>query len=124
MLSMFKEKEEGKALHWSMTRVVAFLAAMTLNYAILVMAAKDHVHDIAWPFCVMYIVTLLAVPIMVMFKFLQVWFTSAPAKQLLKKVLAGIEVKASDLGLSGGGGTQSQTVEVKTTTGGGDQSGV
>jgi hypothetical protein len=116
---MFKEKEDGKALHWSMTRVVAFIAAMTLNYALIVMSVHNHVHDIAWPFCVMYIVTLLAVPIMVLFKFLQALFASAPGKVLAKKVFDMLEVQASKIGV-GGSSVPSSTVTSTTEVKNGD----
>lgn len=116
MLTMFKEKDTGDRPVWSMTRVVAFLAAMTLNYAIVVMSRKDHVHDIAWPFCVMYVVTLLAVPLQMMFKLLQAWFTSNPGKQLLKTVLQGVQVKASEIALHSTPGAT--TVKTEVTQGG------
>lgn len=116
MMSMFKEKDcEGKGeAHWSMTRVVAFLAAMTLNYALIIMSTKDHVHDIAWPFCVMYVVTLLAVPLQMLFKFLQAWFTSAPGKALLKSVLEKVQASGVALGPL----NTATTVETKVTQGG------
>lgn len=114
MLSMFKEKEcDGAELpHWSMTRVVAFISALTINGTLSVMSYHNHVHDIAWPFCVMYVVTLLAVPLQMMFKFLQVWFTSAPGKQLLKSVLDKVQANGIHLGPA----TTSGTPSVKTTT--------
>lgn len=119
MLSMFKDKDDaGNAAHWSMTRVVAFLAALTINYALITMSRKDHVHDIAWPFCVMYVVTLLAVPLQMMFKFLQVWFTSAPGKLLLKSVLDKVGVHGISLNAPS---MPSTTTEMKVTTGDADK---
>jgi hypothetical protein len=114
---MFKEKDcDGhEQPHWSMTRVVAFLAALTMNWALLTMSRKDHVHDIAWPFCVMYVVTLLAVPLQMMFKFLQVWFTSAPGKALLKSVLE--KVQAHGITLGSASAPANTTVETKVTQG-------
>lgn len=112
MLSMFKEKDcDGAELpHWSMTRVVAFISACTVNAALGVMSYKDHVHDIAWPFCVMYVIVLLAVPLQMLFKFLQVWFTSAPGKVLLKAVLEKVQTHGITLG------TTPAAPNVKTTT--------
>ncbi len=75
MLSMFKEKDcEGKQeATWSMTRVIAFISGLSVNAVLMVMSYHNHVHDIAWPFCVMYVIVVLAVPIQMLFKFLQAW---------------------------------------------------
>lgn len=117
MLSMFKEKEAGQALHWSMTRVIAFISAVTMNFALVTMARLNHVHDIAWPFCWMYVITLLAVPIMVMFKFLQVWFTTGPGQTLLKQVITRIEAAGGlSLPLPSIITPPSTTVETKVTS--------
>jgi hypothetical protein len=119
MLSMFKEKDTtGGVLHWSMTRVVAFLAALSMNFALITMAKKDHVHDIAWPFCFMYIVVLLAVPIQVMFKFLQAWFGTSPGQALLKQVLE--EVKVRGIGLMSAPAASTSTVTTSTEIKSGD----
>jgi hypothetical protein len=114
MLSMFKEKDSEKgAAHWSMTRVVAFLAAITLNYALIIMANKDHVHDIAWPFCLMYIVTLLAVPVQALFKMIQVYLTTSPGQTLLKSALK--KVQESGVAVAA---PLAAIVETQITTGG------
>ena len=115
MLSMFKEKEcdkDGKQ-SWSMTRVVAFFAAVTLNYALVIMANKDHVHDIAWPFCVMYVITLLAVPVQALFKMVQTYLTTGPGQSLLKSVIEKIQAHGVSLNAAPSSSTVTTSTEVK-----------
>lgn len=96
MLSMFKEKDgSGGASHWSMTRVVAFISAVTLNGVMFTLARNNHVHDIAWPFCAMYVVSLLAVPLQSLFKMIQMWLDSGPGKKLLANLLNKVETSAA-----------------------------
>lgn len=84
---MFHEKvHDGHP--WSMTRVVAFLFALTQCTSMLLYAWRGH--EIAWPFCVLGVVTLLAVPLQALFKYLQVWFTSSPGQRLLRDLLAKV----------------------------------
>jgi surface polysaccharide O-acyltransferase-like enzyme len=113
MLSMFKEKDcEGQhRAAWSMTRVVAFFAAVTMNFALVVMAKKDHVHDIAWPFCVMYVITLLAVPVQMLFKMVQSYLVTGPGKKLLNSMIEKAVVTV------GGAISGATTVETKVTQG-------
>lgn len=114
MLSMFKEKDcEGRHTScWSMTRVVAFISAVVLNGVLFTMARNNHVHDIAWPFCVMFVVTLLAVPIQSLFKMVQAWLNTGPGKKLLNSM---IEKATVAIGVSA---APSTTVETKVTQGG------
>lgn len=110
MLSMFKEKDQGEALHWSMTRVVAFMFSVTVCYSIILMARGNHAHDIGWPFCAIAITTLLAVPLQLMFKLFQYWMNTSPGQKLLKILMDKVNL----------GGTTpaapSATVNVGTTS--------
>jgi hypothetical protein len=110
---MFKDKDcEGRHQSWSMTRVVAFISAVVLNGVMFTMAKNNHVHDIAWPFCAMYVVTLLAVPIQMLFKMVQAWLNTGPGHKLLATMIENATVHL--------GGTPSTTVETKVTQGGAD----
>jgi hypothetical protein len=126
MLSMFKEKDgDGKeTTSWSMTRVVAFLAALTLNSALIVMAHDNHAHDIAWPFAWMYIVTLMAIPIKELCKMIQTALNTAPGQKLLKTMVANTiaKVETSGLTLLGGGAAVPAVLEAKITTQQGESS--
>lgn len=89
MLSMFKEKDnQADVLHWSMTRVVAFLFALTYCWTLIRYALKAV--DIGWPFCALGIATLLAVPLQALFKYLQIWFTTSPGQKLLQTLLSKV----------------------------------
>lgn len=105
--SMFWEKETPSGnYHWSMTRVVSFLFALTTCYAIVTMAQNNHAHDIGWPFCFLGVATLLAVPLQILFKKLQTWMMTAPGKKLTgdllalasSKITTVVEAKASTTG--------------------------
>lgn len=89
-LSMFHEKG-AETERWSMTRVVAFLFAITICSALLLYARGAH--EISWPFAVVAIVTLLAVPLQALCRYLQQWIASSPGqaviKQLAEKFLHG-----------------------------------
>lgn len=86
-LTMFHEKGlKGQAV--SMTRVIAALFAATYCYVLVRNSANAHL--IGWPFCVLGVVTLLAVPLQALFVYLQVWFTSSPGQKLLHELLAKV----------------------------------
>jgi uncharacterized membrane protein len=89
MISMFMEKDcDGRHTScWSMTRVVAFISALVLNGVLFTMAKNNHVHDIAWPFCVMFVVTLLAVPIQNLFKMIHAWLNTIQGKKLVNSLI-------------------------------------
>ena len=91
-LSMFHEKVEEKET-WSMTRVVAFLFAGTYCYATVrySMGAKD----INWPWCALGVVTLLAVPLQALFRYVQEWFSSSPGQKLLGALLEKVTTMAA-----------------------------
>lgn len=107
-LSMFIEKGETPPV-LSMTRVVAFIFAVTYCYALILFAQRGK--DFGWPFCVLGVVTVLAVPLQAMFKYLQVWFTSSPGQKLLRDLLA----KVSGATLTAPAASTTKT-EVTTTT--------
>lgn len=117
MMSMFKEKDcEGRHTScWSMTRVVAFISAVVLNGVLFTMAKNNHVHDIAWPFCVMFVVTLLAVPIQSLFKMVQAWLNTGPGKKLLNSMIesAVVHIGGATSSSSSGAASVTTTTEVK-----------
>lgn len=110
MLSMFKEKdciiETGKVTTtcWSMTRVVAFLFA--LSYCGVLITNAANAHQISWPFCALGIVIVLAVPLQALFKYIQVWFTSSPGQKLVKILLEKVALSPTV--------SSSTTIETKT----------
>jgi hypothetical protein len=111
MFSMFKGKDTNGSgvMHWSMTRVVAFMFAVTMCTATIMYARSGK--EIGWPFCVLGVVTVLAVPLQGLFDYIQKWFTSSPGQKLLRELLA----KVSGMAMSAGGST---TVKSEITTGG------
>jgi hypothetical protein len=66
---------------WSMTRTVAWIFALTYCYVLVLNAANSHLMN--WPFCVLGVVVLLAVPLQAFFRYLQLWFSSSPGQKLL-----------------------------------------
>lgn len=93
-LSMFMEKDPlGSGTNaWSMTRIVAFLSSVTLNYALATMARTDNAHDLGWPFCALGVVTLLAIPLQTMFKLLNQWIQSRAGQRLLGHLIEKVPV--------------------------------
>lgn len=86
--------EPGKL---SMTRLVAFMFAIVICDGIRIMARKDHLHDVGWPFVALGIVTLVAVPLQAFFKFFNTWLKTKPGAKLLEKLA---ERGASLIGIS------------------------
>lgn len=84
-LSMFKEKD-GQNDVLSMTRVVAFLFAVTYCYSLVLYAKKGA--EFGWPFCVLGVVVTLAVPLQAMFKYLQLWLATSPGQAVLRDLLS------------------------------------
>lgn len=82
--SMFIEKSSGDR-HWSMTRTVAFMFAVT--YCIALYHYAHAAHDVTWPFTVLGIVIVLAVPLQALFVFLQTWLQSSPGQQLVQELI-------------------------------------
>lgn len=83
-LSMFVEKSSTER-HWSMTRTVAFMFAVT--YCIALYHYAHAAHDITWPFTTLGIVIVLAVPLQALFVFFQTWLESAPGQDVLKELV-------------------------------------
>ena len=84
ILSMFHEKESDKD-SWSMTRVVAFLFALTVCTAMLLYARSAK--DLNWPFAAVAAMTVLAVPLQGIFTYLKNWVATRPGALLMGKVL-------------------------------------
>lgn len=70
----------------SMTRLVAWMFAVTVCYAIIRMASQDHAHDMGWPFVALGICTLLAVPLQAFFRFLNSYIKTRPGAAMLNQV--------------------------------------
>jgi hypothetical protein len=105
--SMFMEKDGTARPFFSMTRVVAFLFAIT--YCVVLYKNENNAHLIGWPFCSLGVVIVLAVPLQALFKYLQVWFTSSPGQKLLRDLLAKISPSI-------GQPNTTATIETKATT--------
>jgi len=91
-LSMFTEKQAdgpsggspgGTPL--SMTRVVAFIFAIT--YCIALTTYSRKAFAINWPFAALGIITLLAVPLQAIFTYLREYIASGPGRDLLAKAI-------------------------------------
>jgi hypothetical protein len=93
-LSMFHDDPDADGVRdWSMTRVVAFLFAMT--YCIATVRYAENTKDINWPWCVLGVVTLLAVPLQALFRYIQEWFSSSPDQKLLGTLLEKVTTIAA-----------------------------
>lgn len=80
--SVFHEKaKDGDS--WSMTRVVAFLFAVSVCYSIFVYASKGAA--LGWPFVALGIVTLMAVPIQMMFRAFTAWAQTREGAAMVRK---------------------------------------
>jgi hypothetical protein len=110
-LSMFMEKDTGSMKVFSMTRLVAFIFAVTYCFVMYKNAANAHL--IGWPFCALGVVIVLAVPLQTLFKYLQTWFTSSPGQRLLRDLLAKF---APSLGLPANTTVRTETTAATTTT--------
>jgi len=90
--------EEKKGGGFSMSRLIAFLFALTYCYS-LTLAARNTgpTSIVGWPFSCLGIVVVMAVPLQALFNTLQSWFASAPGKALIQtlvgKIGSGIETK-------------------------------
>jgi hypothetical protein len=94
-LSMFCEKSDPHDQpRLSMTRVVAMLFALTVCYAIVLYARAGK--DLVWPFVALGIVTLLAVPLQALAKYLQQWVASSPGQALLSACTTKLLGKLTD----------------------------
>lgn len=86
--SAFKDKNaEGQ--HYSMTRVTAFFFAVVYLSALATYAYRAK--EINWPFAVLGVVTLLAVPIQALFGFLGQWISSREGRELLSTAVHKVE---------------------------------
>jgi hypothetical protein len=103
--SMFTEKQ-GSGAPLSMTRVVAFLFAVT--YCVTLYTYGKKAFAINWPFAALGICTLLAVPLQAIFGWLQHWLASRPGNALLAKLVEKF--------LPGAGSTVASTVSSTVTT--------
>jgi hypothetical protein len=83
-LSMFHEKSSS-GNPYSMTRVVAFLFALT--YCAVLYKNSNNFHILGWPACALGVATLLAVPIQAMCRALQSYLESSPGQRLLHVLL-------------------------------------
>lgn len=104
-LTMFHEKAK-EANPWSMTRVVAFMFAVTYCVTLYVYGTKAFA--INWPFAVLGVCTLGAVPLQGMLTYLQNWIASAPGRALTAKLLEKV--------IPGAGSTVASTVLSSITT--------
>jgi predicted Co/Zn/Cd cation transporter (cation efflux family) len=82
--SMFTEKQ-GAGTPLSMTRVVAFVFAITYCIALTTYAQKAFA--INWPFAALGIITLLAVPLQSIFTYLREYIASTPGRALLAQAI-------------------------------------
>lgn len=101
----FEEKPAGSGI--SMSRLIAFLFALTFCPVLLLMARGGH--DIGWPLCALGVAILLAVPLQALFKTLQSWFATPPGKALFK---AMVEKGMTALGAVASGTTVSTATTV------------
>lgn len=106
--SMFHEKSDATA-PWSMTRVVAFQFSIVYNTALGTYAYRGK--DIGWPFCVLGIVTLLAVPIQALFSTLQTWAMTPSGRKTVEALTAHAIALLPKLG-----GIPGTTTTAATTT--------
>lgn len=83
--TMFAEKDSAGVTAWSMTRVVAFLFALTFCSSMIFYALKASA--IGWPFCVLGVVTVLAVPLQAMAKAIQAYLTTRQGQKLIGALL-------------------------------------
>ena len=105
--SMFYDEPDAHGVRdWSMTRVVAFL--FTVTYCTVLWKNASNTHLMGYPFMWLGIVTLLAVPIKMLFSSLQEWFSLSPGQKLMTTMLA----KFTGIVLDGGA-----TTTTTTTTG-------
>jgi hypothetical protein len=80
----FEEKPKGSGI--SMSRVIAFMFAVTYCYSLVLLARGGH-EPAGWPFACLGIVTVMVVPLQALFKTVQAWLASAPGKALLQKAI-------------------------------------
>lgn len=104
-LSMFHDKQTPGA-PLSMTRVVAFLFAITYCLALHTYATKAFA--INWPFAAIGVCTLLAVPLQAIFTYLQQWLTTRPGSAMIEKLV--------DKFLPGSGAMVASTISSTVTT--------
>lgn len=97
----------------SMTRVVAFMFAIVLVTGIVIMAVRDHLHEMGWPFAVVCACTIFAVPVQAFFKALVEWIKSKQGRALLDKLIS--KVTTGELGVSPEGVAVTTTTEVGHT---------
>lgn len=93
---------------FSMTRVVAFI--MGVSYCIVMLLNAKNAHLSGWPWAFLGIAIMLAVPLKMLFTYLQEWFTSSPGQKLLLTMLA----KFSGATMGGTPGGVTVTTGVKT----------
>lgn len=94
----------------SMTRVIAWIFAIVLSISLLVLAFRDHLHEVGWPVAAMVVACIFAVPLQALFKALAEWSKSHAGKKLLDKLIS--KVSGSDsLTIS----SDSPTISTQTT---------
>lgn len=93
-----------------MTRVTAFAFAVVYLSALGTYAYRAK--EINWPFAVLGVVTLLAVPIQALFAYLQRWLVSQPGQELLATAVHKVEES-----IMGGAATVTK-VSTRVETGG------
>ncbi len=71
---------------FSMTRVIAFVMGVT--YCAVMWKDADNIHLMGYPFMWLGVVVLLAVPLKMLFTYLQEWFSSSPGQKLLLTMMA------------------------------------
>jgi hypothetical protein len=105
-LTMFTERKEAGEL--SMTRVIAWMFAVT--YCFVLVKNASNAHAIGWPFCALGVVTVLAVPLQSLFKSLQRWVSTPPGKKAVEMLLS----KLSSASLGAIPSTTATTVTTST----------
>jgi len=105
-LTMFTERKEAGEL--SMTRVIAWMFAVT--YCFVLIKNASNAHAIGWPFCALGVVVVLAVPLQALFKSLQKWVSTPPGKKAVETLLS----KLSTVSLGAIPSTTATTVTTST----------
>lgn len=71
----------------SMTRVVAFLFAL-VYCLVLIISGRTSATSMGWPFAVLGIVIVMAVPLQALFRSLQSWLKTPSGKKVLDAIIA------------------------------------
>ena len=106
-ISMFYDEPNADGVReWSMTRVVAFM--MAVSYCWVMNKNATNAHLMGYPFMWLGIIILMAVPFKMLFTYIQEWFSSSPGQKLLLTLMAKFSGATLD--------NTSTTVETKIAT--------